>query len=216
MAYYFNGTTSKLVLSGAVVTAVPLTLACFFKPAAIGSFMRMVEPGEVTGSNAFLLALSATGTVQGFTTASTSNNASTTEVAFLNAWQSAAMVTQAVNSRYAAYNGRLSAINSTTRTPAGINLFSIGVSSSGVTQFWSGLLAEVAVWQAALTPTELLSFNNGVPATRIRPESLLLYMPLSASMGTKDLGPQGYVLTNTACVPVADHPSIMRDAREEL
>lgn len=71
-------------------------------------------------------------------------------------------------------------------------------------------MSEVTIWGAALTPREMQSFNDGVPANKIRPESLLLYLPLTTQMGITDLGPRSLVFANTACVPVSDHPTIIR------
>lgn len=215
MSHAFNGSTSKLVLSSALVAAVPLTMACFFKPNSTSTNQTLLVADDLTSSNRFLLFAASTAVISARTTQTTNGTASTTETYTLNRWQSAAMVTGAVASRYAALNGRVSVEETTSKTPTGISEFEVG-NVSGTILNYSGLMAEVAVWAAALTPAELQAFHSGVPAAEIRPRSLLLYMPLTTQLGISDLGPRALILANTAVTPISDHPSIMRPIKRPL
>lgn len=217
MAHLFNGTTSKLLLSSALITATPLTFACFFKHTAVGGSTQtlMAADDGVAVTNAFTLSTGSTDTVTLATIATSSSSSVTTEVGILNNWNTAVGITQSSISRYGAVNSRLATQSTTSRVPSGINEFIIGGRGSGLLS-WNGLLAEVAVWQAALTPRELQSYSEGKSPRTIRPENLLLYMPLTIQVGSADLGPQSLVLANTACVPVADHPLMLQSTKRLL
>lgn len=209
MSFLFNG-SAKLVLGSAPITAVPLTMACFFNKPALTSQNIMALDEGAAAVNGWLLVFNVTGAIAAFVLATTSQNATTTDIAILNTWQSCAEVTQSITSRYSVLNGNFSAQSVGSRTPAGVAEFIIGTRGSGATPF-IGLIAEVALWNAALTPSEMRDYHAGVPASLIRPESLLLYMPLRDSI--RDAGPQQYVLTNTAAVPNSDHPLILRPVK---
>lgn len=212
MSFLFNG-SAKLVLGSAPVTAAPLTLACFFKKTSLASNNIMALDEGVAAVNGWLLVANLAGTVSFFTLATSSQSAVTTDTLILNSWQTAVGITQSPTSRYASLNGNLGVQNVGSRTPIGVAEFVIGTRGSGATPF-SGLIAEVAGWNAALTPSETRDYNAGVPASLIRPESLFLYMPLRDSI--QDLGPQQYVLTNTAAVPNSDHPRILQPLTRRL
>jgi len=214
MAFSFDGITSKLSLGTALITAVPFTVACFFKESTV-AIKTMFTADNANITNRFVLSSSTGGIIQALTTNTTNASATTTETYADNMWNSAAMVSGSATSRYAVLNGRFSVVNSTSKTPTGISTFIIGNSSAG-TSSWDGLLAEFAVWQAALTPRELQSYNSGVPASLIRPENLILYMPLTQQVGVKDFGPQSLILANTAAVPVSDHPLILKPSKPRL
>lgn len=207
MAFSFDGATANLTLSAALFTAVPFTMAGMFKRPSVGavtSFLAMYD--NVTEANTFRMNSPASNIIQGVTTAATVNGVgATTETCVVNKWFGAAMISGAANSRYAAHNGRFGAQETTNLTPTGLASFVIGGRGLGV-QFLLGLAAEIAVWLAALTPSETAAHANGVPAYKIRPESLLLYMPLRIKTGIRDFGPRQLVFTNTAAVPVSDHP----------
>lgn len=210
MSVLFDGTTSKLVLAQALPSAVPLTYACFFKPTAIGIIQVLINcDNGATVTNSFAHYIQTSGVIEGRSLNTSQALVDTTDVAVANKWQSAAFVTQTSTSRYVALNGNFSAQNTTSRTPAGLSEFIIGAQGSGTFSF-NGRIAEVAVWLAALTPGELQAFHSGVPANKIRPESLSLYMPLTKRVGITDLAQRQFVLTNTNCLASEDHPQILQ------
>lgn len=55
-----------------------------------------------------------------------------------------------------------------------------GIYIAGTTNTISRLVqvSECALWNAALTPEEVLSYSKGIKASSIRPESLIFYAPL--------------------------------------
>jgi hypothetical protein len=68
-----------------------------------------------------------------------------------------------------------------------------------------GLIAEVGIWNAALTAEEVASLANGMTCDKIRPQNLVFYAPL-----VRDLVDQkgGLTITNTNSATVANHPRV--------
>ena len=68
-----------------------------------------------------------------------------------------------------------------------------------------GKIAEVGIWNAALTTAEIASLASGIICDKIRPQSLVFYAPL-----VRDLIDQkgGLPITNNNSATVANHPRI--------
>lgn len=76
--------------------------------------------------------------------------------------------------------------------------------SAGV--FFTGDLAECAVWSVALTDAEIASLGKGFKPYRIRPQSLVFYAPLIRNIqDTKG----GLTITNNNSATVAAHPRVI-------
>ena len=71
--------------------------------------------------------------------------------------------------------------------------------------YLSGRLSEVAVWNADLTSDEIVSLAKGFKAYRIRPQSLLYYVPLVREV--QELR-SGITLTANNAPTVYDHPRV--------
>lgn len=62
--------------------------------------------------------------------------------------------------------------------PSDSNDFCIGNRNTDNARNWAGRLAEFAVWDAILNASEFAALALGVPAYRVRPQSLSLYVPV--------------------------------------
>jgi hypothetical protein len=71
--------------------------------------------------------------------------------------------------------------------------------------FHAGSIAEVGIWNAALTAAEIASLAKGMTCDKIRPQSLVFYAPL-----VRDLidAKGGLTITNNNGATVANHPRI--------
>ena len=69
----------------------------------------------------------------------------------------------------------------------------------------NGLIAEVGIWNVALTVAEIASLAKGITCEKVRPQSLVFYAPL-----VRDLSDQkgGRAITNNNGATVANHPRI--------
>jgi hypothetical protein len=79
------------------------------------------------------------------------------------------------------------------------------VSFSAVNNCWDGLIAEAAVYNAALTAAEVASLAKGMTCDKVRPQSLVFYAPL-----VRDLIDQkgGLTITNNNAATVAAHTRV--------
>jgi hypothetical protein len=94
-------------------------------------------------------------------------------------------------------------IPSSTSNNSQIETFSIGRMQYNST--WSiGDFAEIGIWHAILTDEEILSLSKGMTCNKVRPQSLVTYIPLVRNI--QDLA-RGMTLTDTNST-VANHPRV--------
>jgi hypothetical protein len=187
MARSFNGTTSRLVSATTPVTATPLTLACWANlvnatalhclvsvsdSAAGVDYFRLDADGSAGGDPVRVEARRNTN--QGVATSSSGFTA--------NTWFHACGVFTGDTSRAAFVNGANKGTNATSAIPTGIDRIGIGVlARSSLANFSNGMIAEVGIWNAALTDADVASLAKGASPLMIRPESLVFYAPLSST-----------------------------------
>ena len=70
---------------------------------------------------------------------------------------------------------------------------------------WDGLIAEAAVYSAALTAVEIASLADGMTCDKVRPQSLVFYAPLVRNL--QDVK-GGLTITNNNTATVANHPRV--------
>lgn len=106
-------------------------------------------------------------------------------------------------------NGVFGASNVTSRTVNSIDRVLVGarVNTSTVGAFFPGTIAEVAVWNVALTNAEAAILAVGAKPYRVRPDALVFYAPLWSNASTEqNLMGTGGTLTNS---PTASaHPRV--------
>jgi hypothetical protein len=206
MAYDFTAAnTSYLNSTSASVTAAPLTLSCFFNSKTTHTGSLVVLANNSTNSTFWLYRNSDNriynyannaGTFgQGFITGVTNNN-----------WSHAAGVFSSNTSRTAYLNGNAGSTNTANVTPAGINETLIGAARTPNVVFpFNGFLAEVGIWNAALTAAEIASLAKGMTCDKVRPQNLVFYAPI-----VRDLNDQkgGLTITNNNSATVATHPRV--------
>lgn len=179
MAYDFNGSTQYFTLSSGVVTAVPLTLACWFNNDSSLATRALVVLSDSGGSNGFRITTSTSRTLRAVAEAAGSTGNAETTATFSNTtWNHACGVFASATSRTVYLNGGNAVSNTTSRTPSGINRTRIGVGGSASDSYMNGLIAEVGIWNTDLTAAEVASLGDGVSPALVRPRSLVLYMPL--------------------------------------
>jgi len=208
MAYSFDGVDDYIEGATAPVTAVPLTMASWFRvnvdqvgvtialdTAASNSQFQAYVRGSVGGTRV------AAGSVESGTNSFASSSTSYTP----SVWGHMAAVFTSATSRDIYLDGGPIESNATSSTPTGINRVRIGARfSTSLGSFFSGLIAETAIWNAALTGSEIASLAKGISPRRIRPGSLRFYAPLVRE-AIDIVG--GVALTVNGAV-AADHPRI--------
>lgn len=162
-----------------------------------------------------MLIRTANATIVAITVDDGSGNALAQTPSFItpNVWYHACGVFNAFNSRTIYRNGA----NPVTNT-AGIAIDNPSFAIIGATRATSaqpapntfinhltGNLADVGIWNAALSPDEIASLARGIACDRIRPQSLVVYAPLVRNLIDK-VG--GATFTNTNGATVAAHPRV--------
>ena len=221
MSYDYDGSADYHSIASAVVTAAPLSMACWFKPDNTTTRGSLVSLSRATTSTE-VFALVAAGTsagdpVQAHCNAAGSGvNAATSTGFSAGSWQHAAAVFTSTTSRAAFINGGSKGTNSSSRTPASINTTTLGVNIFGATpttqDFFAGLIAEAAIWSAALTDEEIGILAIGVSPLKIRPPSLVFYAPLIAA----PINLVGDPLSATGSPAVSDDNPRIYSARQSV
>ena len=206
MAYEFNGTNQYLSTASSPVLNVPITLAFWARTSASAN-NAAVAIGESGGGThrqqiQFYTGLISAATVgsAGASFANSSVNPSS------NQWGHAVGVFSAANNRLIYFNGANTGNNTVSNSTNNVNAIYIGArNSNGFGLYFNGDIAEVGVWNAALTPAEIASLAKGMTPDKIRPQSLVFYAPL-----VRDLIDQkgGLAITNNSAATVANHPRI--------
>lgn len=122
-------------------------------------------------------------------------------------WTHACAVGFTATNRSAFKDGQDEGTGTTNRTPLNLDRLSIGLLARVTTPLFPmvGRIAEVAVWDVALSDTEVLELAGGVPPTAVQSADLVAYWPLVSdaedAIGSNDLTVNGAVLD-------ADHPPL--------
>lgn len=217
-----NAASEYLEYSGAIVSAYPFTLACWFYSDDATIDQELMAVGNpATNSNYW--SLRAAGAVGGdpvqVIVESISDNETSTSTGFsANTWHHACGVFTSSTSRTAYIDGGSSATGTTDLTPTSPNLSRIGFSvrlSPIDPRYMSGRIAEAAIWDVALSAAEVVSLAKGFAPLFIRPASLVAYWPLDRNSFNKGGGSTTldrwkgtYNLTETNTPALAEHPRI--------
>jgi hypothetical protein len=121
-------------------------------------------------------------------------------------WQHACGVFTSATSRACFLNGGNKGTSATNVTQSALDRLCIsGLKDASESDYFDGRIAEVAVWSAALTDTEVAALGAGASPLGIRPVSLEFYLPLVRDVVDHF---ESTALTAVAGTPV-EHPAII-------
>jgi hypothetical protein len=216
MAYDFTAASSQhLTTASTPITAFPLTLACWAKLSVdVGGrvFVALQDSGATSRvAMSFNGVTSPKRSVQGalFSSSNVFSGVCWSDASVnLNEWYHAAFTISAGNITTAFFNGAAGANTAANAAqPSGIDAIYIGCTESSGTKagFHDGALAEVGIWNVALTTAEIASLAKGMTCDKVRPQSLVFYAPL-----VRDLidAKGGLTITNNNTATVANHPRV--------
>ena len=194
MARLFDDAASDyLELGSTPVTAVPLTLAAWFNKddTAITGTVLAIGNNTAGGTNdRFRIRYGGAEDVFAETRSTlAAGEAQTTGGGSNNIWTHGAAVFAATNSRTAYRDGANSASNVTDVTPLSLNVVNIGCNYAtigGRQLFWSGSIAEAAIWNRALSVAEVFSLAQGY-SPLFFPHGRVFYLPLNSEILGVDL-----------------------------
>ena len=174
-----------LALSAAPLGATPttFTVACWFYKNDVGSYQTIFSHSDTNVAN--LAALSVTGgntvEVRSRSSASTVDTATAGTVT-ADTWHHVAGVWDGIASRTAYYNGSAGTEDTNSHTLSGHDQSAIARTGSVYNgDHWDGRVAELGIWDVALTAAEIAGLANAVPPPLIRPQSLVVYAPLRSN-----------------------------------
>lgn len=204
MASDFSTAGTRNLQAVSPITNVPMTMACWFNTPANSVQKTLISVGVSGAAHRCLLQISATNTLQAFTVGTVSASSTYNTAITGNVWNHGCGVFAATNSRTAYLNGDAATTNVGASIVNPLNNIAIGArwaTTLGV--YMRGLLADVGIWNVALTQAEIQSLSDGIACDKVRPQSLIFYTPLIREFIDK----KGEIITNNG-VTVADHPRI--------
>lgn len=210
MARLFNGTNDALRATSAPVTAAPLTIACWFNQTTSAAQL-LASVGVNGGVDRFQIFTSGTTSVAVAATViggAAIAQATIAGVPTAGQWHHAAGVFDSSTSRTSYWNGAAGTPNTTSATPSGVNSIVIGARyNTTLGAYFGGAIAEVGIWNAALTADEIASLANGFNPKLIRPSARRFYAPLVRNI--QDLS-GGVTLSELGTgTSQSDHPRII-------
>lgn len=175
---FIRANADVLTAGSAAATAPPFTMASWFRTDNI-AVQQILTGFSTSGSanNFFSLSMSSTGAIQA--TAQTTSGAaatSSTVVGAANVWHHATAVFTSSASRAAYLDGGGKGTNTTNKSPTAPNRTTISSPTSSVAM--SGRIAEVAIWNVALTDAEILALSGGLAPPYVQPGALIGYWPV--------------------------------------
>jgi hypothetical protein len=188
-------------------------MACWFRPADAVGFAMIRLGNASAGSSISLSCNSVTSPQRRVQVSVFDNSGQLNDVALFNgalqtnSWQHACGVVDANNEPTAAYwNGSVGSVDilGSVYTPTGINALYLGNTQIGTPNV-TRIIAEVGIWNAALTAAEVASLAKGMTCDKVRPQSLVFYAPLVRDL--QDVR-GGLTITNNNTATVAVHPRV--------
>lgn len=207
MAYSFIRTSNMyLSVESAPVIEPPLTMAAWIYLPNISAIRRVIALTQSGTNNRYTLSVNSTsiqmtafGSVFG-----TSLYSLTTPT---NTWIHVAGTTSSNTSRYAWYNGLIGVENTSNVSVPTPDLLQIGASlqTGVVSSPMDGYIAEVGIWNIALSEENMNALAKGYSPQFVRPDKLQFYAPL-----VRDLNDirKGVTITNNNTATVIQHPRI--------
>jgi hypothetical protein len=209
MAYDFNGTTQYLSCA-APATAPPLTMVCWARMTSF-TIRAFFSIGQTNASSRHQMQINNSTTVilnslwnSGVSGVATIQDSLSPAIGS-NEWVHFAGTIQSNADRKLYVRGILEASTTGTDSVATpYQTFTVG-SRVGPAGYADADIAEVGIWNVALTAAEIASLAKGMTCDKVRPQSLVFYAPL-----VRDLidAKGGLTITNNNTATVANHPRV--------
>lgn len=219
MARSNTASTSNWLSSASVtgISSAPLSVACWFNPANLTHNANLVVVSNNSGSDYFALIFDGAN-ANGFgdnvglfeVSVSGTGDAVTATGGAAGTFMHLCGVTASSATRVCYLNGVAGAANVDTKTPSGLTHVDIGGLRIGASTFSpiNGSVAEVAMWDAALTSEEVASLAKGFSPRLIRSANLQRYWRL-IGRGTETCEVSGLALTVNGTMAQAAHARVL-------
>lgn len=209
MARNFNGTSDHIIASASPVTNYPMTLAAWVRPTTVAAGVAIyLSIGSNSDTSRVIL-----GRTSGSAYAATFNSAGNSRVYpsgttdfTATTWAHVALVIASSTSVDVLVNGSSKVTSALTRGLTNIDRIIIGARTAAGTlgEYGNGDVAEVGIWNVALTAAEIASLAKGFRPDSIRPQSLAFYAPLVREI----IDVRGGLTLTASGTSVATHPRV--------
>ena len=204
MAYEFTAANSRYLISASTPLFVPpLTISAWFYPTA--STTGVIASACSATSHYLGLAFISDGSVRAID--SRVSNTVPAPTVSTGVWSHGCAVFASNNSRTQYANAVGTTATDAASGSIGVANFFIAARRLGgvLGTYFTGRVADVGIWNVALTPEEVTSMYKGMTCDKIRPESLIFYAPLVRDL--QDVS-GGLAITNNNSATVAVHPRV--------
>lgn len=202
------------------VTTYPCTLSGWYKPANNISNHAVVYVGSTTDSRRFMLYRARTSDGNVMRASSIPDGGGTgsdaigsTAITDSSRWYHVAAVFASAASRKVYVDGVLEGTDTNSVTTTSLNRYAIGARGAPVPTwgaYASSKIAEVGVWNVALSDSEIAQIAKGVNPQRIQLAALKSYVPLCTDLSPDiDITGRTIGLTNSPSASL-DHPPVFR------
>lgn len=213
MARNFNGDTANYLQNGAaLVTAFPLTFACWFNANSLAATSCLMSISDVgSANNHFDLDVLTTGAVLAeykAAGATVSQGTSTTISAGVWAHAAAVYVSRTSYTPYLNAGGAVTGTSDAGAAPSSLDVTSIGLLNRDTKLApANALIAEAGLWNVALTAADVTALAKGFSPRLVRPDGLVDYWPLLGAT-SPEIGLKGNTMTITGTLATAAHTRV--------
>ena len=209
----FNGSSDKLVSTSLPVSGTSTATFCAWVytgvTGATQDIITINRGNSASFGDGFQLRLHTTNGVRARQCDTTICSAPTTSgTVATNTWTPVCAVFTSTTSRTAYVNGTASTTDTTSvNSPSNLTETDIGASvfNSTYSGFFNGRIADAAIWNVALTQAEITSLSKGFVAPMIRPNALVMWVPMIGASLMDRRGGISFTATGTSA---ADHPPL--------
>lgn len=216
---FVSGSSQYLEVDTAAITTYPFTMACWFNVTNATAFHTLMFIGD-KDVGTYWTALAARGDIAGDRVGAYSSNygagasqAAHTSTGFsVSTWHHACGTWTNASSRSAYIDGGSKSTDANAvGAMANHDRTTIGRAGDSSPSFYAnGQIAETAIWDVVLTDAEVAILSIGYTPPFVRPENLILYLPLVRGNDQDIVG--GLSLTAFNTPTIGDHPRTLRHA----
>jgi hypothetical protein len=228
MAYSFDGINDFIGVSAdsllaGIETTYPMSVACWFYANVDSTAQGLVTISSTVNARNIHLEYATDNAIYARTRGGSDSPAITSTTASPNTWNHALGVwfgttTGTTTSRSVYLNGGGKGTNNTSVGTMGLQNAFINIGSrftpvNNRNRYLNGKIAELAFWRTALTDDDALQLATGTSPLKIRPQSLILYMPIIRNLiipfnekARFAAGANYSSITVSGSTPANDHP----------
>ncbi len=183
-ARFFDGSNDKLQIDSPVISGTPFTMCGWFNSNNVDDNQQIVGVFDVAGDTDYYR-IQVGGGISGdpiraqIKSSSATANVDSTTGYSANVWNHACLVGAADNDWSIYLNGGSKGTSNTSVIPAGLDNTAIGIrATASPAAPLNGEIAEVAIWNVALTDAEVAILAAGFSPLLVNPQGLVAYWPL--------------------------------------